>query len=62
MEMKKGKREEVNFRIMDKSKSNAKVLKVEPPPDYPPEEGCYLLGNPYSPVFKQRQYVPLTAT
>lgn len=26
------------------------MLKVEPPPDYPPEEGRYLRGNDYSPV------------
>ena len=26
------------------------VRKVEPAPDYPPEEGCYLRGNDYSPV------------
>jgi tetrahydromethanopterin S-methyltransferase subunit A len=26
------------------------IRKVEPPEDYPPEEGCYLRGNDYSPV------------
>ena len=26
------------------------ILKVDPAPDYPPEEGCYLRGNDYSPV------------
>ncbi|TET11700.1 MAG: 4Fe-4S dicluster domain-containing protein [Candidatus Thorarchaeota archaeon] len=26
------------------------LLKVEPPPDYPPEQGRYLRGNDYSPV------------
>jgi len=26
------------------------MLKVDPHPDYPPEEGCYLRGNDYSPV------------
>ncbi|MEM3012626.1 MAG: tetrahydromethanopterin S-methyltransferase subunit A [Candidatus Hadarchaeales archaeon] len=26
------------------------LLKVDPPPDYPPEEGRYLRGNDYSPV------------
>jgi len=35
---------------MNEDKSNAEILKVKPPDDYPPEEGCYLLGNPYSPV------------
>ncbi len=28
----------------------AEVKKVEPAPGYPPEEGCYLRGNDYSPV------------
>jgi tetrahydromethanopterin S-methyltransferase subunit A len=28
----------------------ATIKKVEPSPDYPPEEGCYLRGNDYSPV------------
>jgi len=28
----------------------SKILKVKPPTDYPPEEGCYLRGNDYSPV------------
>ena len=27
-----------------------KLLKVKPPPEYPPEEGRYLRGNDYSPV------------
>jgi len=27
-----------------------KVCKTEPAADYPPEEGCYLRGNDYSPV------------
>ncbi|MFH0910441.1 MAG: tetrahydromethanopterin S-methyltransferase subunit A [Planctomycetota bacterium] len=26
------------------------IYKAEPSPDYPPEEGCYLRGNDYSPV------------
>ena len=26
------------------------IRKVEPSPDYPPEEGCYLRGNDYSPI------------
>lgn len=26
------------------------IYKVDPAPDYPPEEGCYLRGNDYSPV------------
>lgn len=26
------------------------MLKVSPHPDYPPEEGCYIRGNDYSPV------------
>lgn len=28
----------------------AEIRKVEPAPDYPPEEGCYVRGNDYSPV------------
>ena len=28
----------------------AEIKKTEPAPDYPPEEGCYLRGNDYSPV------------
>ncbi len=28
----------------------SKILKVKPPPEYPPEDGCYLRGNDYSPV------------
>lgn len=28
----------------------AQPRKAEPAPDYPPEEGCYLRGNDYSPV------------
>ncbi|MBU4601860.1 tetrahydromethanopterin S-methyltransferase subunit A [bacterium] len=31
-------------------KSKGKILKVKPPSDYPPEEGCYLRGNDFSPV------------
>jgi len=27
-----------------------KILKVKPPPDYPPEDGAYLRGNDYSPA------------
>lgn len=27
-----------------------KILKVKPPPEYPPEDGHYLRGNDYSPV------------
>ena len=27
-----------------------KIEKVPPAPGYPPEEGCYLRGNDYSPV------------
>ena len=34
------------MRIPDMSE----VEKKEPSPDYPPEEGCYLRGNDYSPV------------
>ncbi|MEM3736758.1 MAG: tetrahydromethanopterin S-methyltransferase subunit A [Candidatus Bathyarchaeia archaeon] len=26
------------------------IRKVKPPPEYPPEEGCFLRGNDYSPV------------
>jgi len=26
------------------------VLKVKPPPEYPPEDGRYLRGNDFSPV------------
>lgn len=28
----------------------AEITKADPAPDYPPEEGCYLRGNDYSPV------------
>ena len=28
----------------------AEIRKIDPAPDYPPEEGCYLRGNDYSPV------------
>ena len=28
----------------------AEIRKADPAPDYPPEEGCYLRGNDYSPV------------
>lgn len=35
---------------MNEAKSDAEIAKVKPPPNYPPEEGSYLLGNPYSPV------------
>jgi tetrahydromethanopterin S-methyltransferase subunit A len=28
----------------------AEIVKAEPAPGYPPEEGCYLRGNDYSPV------------
>ena len=35
---------------MNKDKSNTEIVKVKPPPDYPPEKGSYVLGNPYSPV------------
>jgi tetrahydromethanopterin S-methyltransferase subunit A len=28
----------------------SEITKREPAPDYPPEEGCYLRGNDYSPV------------
>ena len=28
----------------------AEIYKAEPAPEYPPEEGCYLRGNDYSPV------------
>ncbi|MBA3062862.1 MAG: hypothetical protein FP833_07955, partial [Atribacteria sp.] len=36
--------------IMNEGKSKGKILKVKPPTDYPPEEGCYLRGNDFSPV------------
>ncbi len=32
------------------NKSKCKILKVKPPNDYPPEEGCCLRGNDFSPV------------
>jgi len=35
---------------MNEGKSKDKILKVKPPTDYPPEEGCYLRGNDFSPV------------
>ena len=35
---------------MDEDKSKGEILKVKPPTDYPPEEGCYLRGNDFSPV------------
>ncbi|HEX76878.1 MAG TPA: tetrahydromethanopterin S-methyltransferase subunit A [Dehalococcoidia bacterium] len=35
---------------MTEWKSPEKVLKVKPPPGYPPEDGRYLRGNDYSPV------------
>ncbi|MFH1541319.1 MAG: tetrahydromethanopterin S-methyltransferase subunit A [Elusimicrobiota bacterium] len=35
---------------MNENKSKDKILKVKPPTDYPPEEGCYLRGNDFSPV------------
>ncbi|MBU2572860.1 MAG: tetrahydromethanopterin S-methyltransferase subunit A [Elusimicrobia bacterium] len=35
---------------MNRDESKSKVLKVKPPADYPPEEGCYLRGNDFSPV------------
>lgn len=31
-------------------KEKAKTLKVKPPENYPPEEGCYLRGDDHSPV------------
>jgi len=35
---------------MSEDTTENKVLKVKPADAYPPEEGCYLRGNPYSPV------------
>jgi len=35
---------------MNEDKPKGKILKVKPPADYPPEEGCYLRGNDFSPV------------
>ena len=35
---------------MNEGKSKGKILKVKLPTDYPPEEGCYLRGNDFSPV------------
>jgi len=35
---------------MDEGKSKGEILKVKPPTDYPPEEGCYLRGNDFSPA------------
>lgn len=31
------------------------MLKKDPHPDYPTEEGCYLRGNDYSPVVVTRR-------
>ena len=31
-------------------KEKAKTLKVKPPENYPPEEGCYIRGDDHSPV------------
>ena len=35
---------------MNEGKSKGKILKIKPPTNYPPEEGCYLRGNDFSPV------------
>jgi tetrahydromethanopterin S-methyltransferase subunit A len=35
---------------MGDRKTMMHITKVEPSPGYPPEEGCYLRGNDYSPV------------
>ncbi|MBU4203651.1 MAG: hypothetical protein KKD59_06840, partial [Acidobacteria bacterium] len=35
---------------MNEGESIGKILKVKPPTDYLPEEGCYLRGNDFSPV------------
>jgi len=35
---------------MNDGKFKGEILKVKPPTDYPPEEGCYLRGNDFSPV------------
>lgn len=35
---------------MNERKSKGEILKVKPPTDYPPEKGCYLRGNDFSPV------------
>ena len=35
---------------MNEGKSKDKISKVNPPTDYPPEEGCYLRGNDFSPT------------
>ena len=35
---------------MNEDKPKGKILKVKPPADYPPAEGCYLRGNDFSPV------------
>ena len=32
------------------NEEKSKILKVKPPPEYPPERGQYLRGNDYSPV------------
>ncbi|MBU4077119.1 MAG: tetrahydromethanopterin S-methyltransferase subunit A [Euryarchaeota archaeon] len=36
--------------MMNECKSKGEILKVKPPTDYPPEKGCYLRGNDFSPV------------
>ena len=35
---------------MDAQRTDPKILKVKPENNYPPEQGCYLRGNDYSPV------------
>jgi len=35
---------------IDVNPAHSELLKVKPPPEYPPEEGRYLRGNDYSPV------------
>jgi len=35
---------------MNEGKSKGEILKVKPVTDYPPEEGCYLRGNDFSPA------------
>jgi len=37
-------------RTSEPQKAMAKIAKREPAPDYPPEEGCFLRGNDFSPV------------
>lgn len=39
---------EIDGAVLSESKPG--ILKVKPPPEYPPEEGHYLRGNDYSPV------------